>query len=125
MRYCQLTVLLLSFSLALPANAQYGQIGPSKGEIVGIAIGVGAGVGVASYLLYRSMHKGASLEGCVVNDGAQLSLKTKNNQTYALTGDTAGLKAGEHVVLRGKKVKNNAGSFAVQKLANDYGACTP
>jgi len=50
----------------------------------------------------------------MVNEGDQ--------QTYALTGDVDGIKAGNRVRLSGNKKKADK-KFVVTKLAKDYGPC--
>ena len=51
----------------------------------------------------------------------------KDKKAYALSGDSAALKAGERVTVKGKKVKDCSGktSFQVEKLIKDFGGCTP
>jgi hypothetical protein len=126
-----LTVVVLCLVLtahAFPQSGGYGNIGPSKGEVIGIIAGAAAVVGVAGYLIYRGTHKHASIQGCVTSDQNGLSLKNeKDKKTYALAGDSAALKAGQQVALSGKKKKDSTGklTFQVQKLTKDYGECQP
>ena len=126
----KLVLALLCSVFAAPAPAQSfpggGHIGPTKGEVAGILIGAGAGIGLGTYFIYRSVHKGSSVEGCVASDGGNLTLRNKNNETYTLTGNLGDLKPGEHVTLQGKKVKagNSSHALEVRKVAQNYGACT-
>ena len=113
---------------ALPQSGGYGNIGPSKGEVVGIIAGAAAVVGVAGYLIYRGSHKHASIQGCVTRDQNGLSLQDeKDKKTYALAGNSGALNPGQKVALSGKKRKDSTGmlTFQVQKLTKDYGACQP
>ena len=115
--------------LAVPGFPQnYGNIGPSKGEVIGIIAGAAAVLGVTGYLIYRSTHKHASIQGCVTSYQNGLSLSTdKDNKTYFLAGDSAALRPGQHVALSGKKRKDSSGKliFEVQKLKKDLGECQP
>lgn len=130
----RLLVLLLSVCLAfgtIPAKAEIkplGQydIGPSKGQAIGVlvaVIAVGAAIGIGTYLLVR---KAPTLTGCAVSSQNGLQLQNEGDQkTYMLTGDTAGITAGDRVRIRGKKKKNSSGTpnFLVDQLRKDYGSC--
>jgi hypothetical protein len=123
------TAVALCLLLALPAFSQtgLGGIGPSKGEVIGIVVGVAAALTVVGFLIYHETHKHPSITGCVASaDGLTLQNK-KDKKVYALSGDSAALKAGERVTVKGKKVKNSSGkpSFQVEKLTKDFGTCTP
>ena len=68
------------------------------------------------------------MTGCVeqANDGLAL-VDGKNKKTYSLMLDGPALKSGERVVLKGKKLKDAAGTqvFEAKKLVKDLGACSP
>ena len=133
-----LATCLCMFAFA-PAFAQYGGGGssgsggggvytaPKGGYGSGAAIGAGvaaaaAGVGIAYFVL----HNHGSLVGCVEQSTEGIKLITeKDKNTYALEGETAGLKPDERVHLKGKKSKDSSGSptFEVQKVAKDFGPC--
>lgn len=104
-----------------------GSIGPSTGEIVGIAVGivaVGVGIGLGIYFGVKHNH---SVTGCVRSTADGMTLTTESDkQTYALTGDVAGIKSGNRVRVSGKKSKEkSAGTaqFLVEKVSKDLGAC--
>lgn len=133
-----LAICLCMFAI-VPAIAQYGGGGspgsgsggvytaPKGGYGSGAAIGAGvaaaaAGVGIAYFVL----HNHGSLVGCVEQSSEGIKLKTeKNKNTYALEGETAGLKPDERVHLKGKKSKDSSGNptFEVEKVAKDFGPC--
>jgi hypothetical protein len=127
------SVLALCLVLALPVLPQigggnYGNIGPSKGEVVGIVVGAVAAITVVGILVYHETHKHPSISGCVVSGTDGLALTNeKDKKVYALSGESAGLKAGERFTLKGKKIKDSSGklSFQVEKLTKDYGTCNP
>jgi hypothetical protein len=122
-------VVALCLLLAVPGFSQnYGDIGPSKGEVIGIITGAAAVLGVTGYLIYRGTHKHASIQGCVTSDQNGLSLRNdKDKKTYFLGADSAALRPGQHVALTGKKRKDSSGKliFEVQKLKKDLGECQP
>jgi NADH:ubiquinone oxidoreductase subunit K len=126
------TVLALSVLLAVaarPAAAQtgLGSIGPTKGQVAGVAIGiaaVGAAIGIG---VYYATHHNRSVTGCAVSWPSGTTLTTESDKTvYTLTGDVAGIKTGDRVRVSGKKVKQkSAGTrqFIVEKISADYGVC--
>ena len=127
-----LSVLALCLLLALPAFPQIGgnlgNIGPSKGEIIGIIVGVAAVLTGVGFLIYHETHKHPSITGCVAPGADGLTLKNeKDKRVYTLSGDSAVTRAGERVTLKGKRVKDSNGktSFQVEKVTKDFGACNP
>ena len=108
---------------AKPADASI----PTQSDIVwmGVAIGaIGAGIGIG---IYAAVHHGHQLTGCAVSGANGLQLRSEGDQqSYALTGDLAGIKSGDRVHVSGKKEKSKAGvprQFIVEKFMKDYGAC--
>ena len=104
------------------------QIGVTKSQarwiVVGIAA-IGAGIGLGIYSAVRP--HGHSLTGCAGSgpDGPELASES-DQQTYALTGELAGIKSGERIRVSGKKGRKSAGAhtqFHVEKLSRDFGAC--
>jgi hypothetical protein len=121
----------LCLLLALPAFPQIGgnlNIGPSKGEVIAIIVVAAAAITGVGFLIYHETHKHPSITGCVASGADGLTLKNeKDKKVYALSGDTAALRNGEQVTLKGKKIKSSIGkpSFQVEKLTKDYGTCNP
>ena len=101
-------------------------VGPSKGEVVGAAVGVGAVVAAVTIVAVNHSHH--TLNGCVFAGQNGLQLRTSDSKTYAIEGDAADIKAGDKVKLHGsrvKKTKDSSGDqvFKVEKLKKDYGPC--
>jgi hypothetical protein len=126
--------LALCLLLSLPTFAQtggfggFGNIGPSKGEVVAIIVSVAAIIAGGGFLIYHETHKHPSITGCVASGADGLTLKNeKDKKVFALSGDFAALGVGERGTLKGKKVKDSNGkaSFQVEKLTKDYGKCNP
>ena len=129
----KLAALLLGLSLLLlftaPAKAQYGSIGPTKGEVAWVIVGivaVGAAIGIGIYLVIHHSHD-RSITGCAVSSGGSLSLQHEGDQRiYNLLGDTAAIKPGDRIRVSGRERKEYPSGnrdFLVDKLAKDYGPC--
>jgi hypothetical protein len=98
----------------------------SNGEIAGAIVGIAAAgvvIGVGTYYLLRK----ASITGCAVSDQNGLELRNEGDrQTYMLIGDTADIKAGDRIRVKGKKKRKESSAkpeFLVKKLAMNYGPC--
>ena len=123
-----------------PASAQYGSGGTVSGSNTGgytppqggygskTGIGIGVGAAAGAGVLYLALRHRGSVTGCVgqADDGLTL-VDAKNEQTYSLMLDGPALKSGQRVVLKGKKLKDAAGTqvFEAQKMVQDLGACSP
>lgn len=121
-------VVILCLALATPTDAQItGNFCPNcTAIVVGAAVGVAAIVVIVVVLL---THK-KKITGCANASDKGMSITDESDkQTYALSGDTAGIKAGERVRLQVKKVKGSdkksAPTWQVEKVVKDYGACHP
>jgi hypothetical protein len=95
--------------------------------VVGIAVGTAAAITIVTIVLVHNAHP--TLKGCVAAGPAGLLMHNDGDQkTYALTGSTASVRAGDIVKVKGKKYKkqrDTAGNeeFAVTQLGKDYGPC--
>lgn len=94
-----------------------------EAAIVGVAVGVGAAVGVSIYLIHRSH---TSLTGCVQQTDSGLSLTAKDGHHYELVNAPIEVKARTRLSLRGHKITAASGrAFRVDRVSRDYGACSP
>lgn len=103
------------------------KIGPSKGEIIGAAIGVGAVVTTVAVLAQH--HSRHTIKGCILSGPNGLELQNGSNSTFELTGLTENVKAGNRYRLHGsklKKAKHAPGNrtFEVEKVDKDFGPCS-
>ena len=125
-RLFTLTLILLMCLCATQsanANVGYASDGKAAGVIIAI-VGVGVLIGVG---VYFAVHHGHTLRGCT-SGSPQAALQLLNEgdgQSYRLSGDVAGIKAGERIRVSGKKAKHGgaAPQFLVSKVSKDYGAC--
>jgi len=124
-RLLPLAALMAACSVTL-AGQQGSRIGPSGGEVAGVAVGVGALVGVGVALAINHSHH--VISGCVVAGPHGLELEAGDSRTYALEGDAGNLGVGDRVKVHGSKVRKARGApgpdvFRVDKVTKDYGAC--
>ena len=126
------TFLVLSSLLLSRANSQnLGNNIPgtniSGGQAIGIVVGSAAAITIVTIVLVHNAHP--TLKGCVTaGPGGMLVQNEGDQKTYALTGTTASLKAGDIVKVKGKKYKkqkDSAGNeeFTVTQVGKDYGPC--
>lgn len=121
-------VLLAATFSATAACQSSGGFGPRasvEAELFGGIAGGGAVVGIGVFYAFHHDH---SLTGCAVSGADGLQLQSQSDQqTFALVGDVASVKAGDKVRVSGRKKKKNGDAprqFLVEKLQKDYGQCT-
>jgi len=99
---------------------------PSKGAVIGMALGLGGGVAAVAIAVHHSHH---TVKGCVLSGPNGLEVQENSNSTFELTGLTENVKAGDRYRLHGsklKKTKHAIGNrtFLVEKIGKDFGPCT-
>jgi hypothetical protein len=122
-------IIVLSFVFCVPAEAQkLGQIGPSTSTIVGAVVGVVAAVVVVAIVAIHYSKK-RTITGCVKPaQNGMIVNDEKDKLAYTLSGNAAGVKAGERMTLQGKKIKPNAGNplgWEITKIRTNHGVCQP
>ena len=124
-------IVVLGLALAKPAEAQFinGQIGPSAGPIVAGIVGTAAALVVVTVLVIHYSKKRA-ITGCVVSGQSGMTLiDEKDKQIYMLSGDTTGIKPGDRMKLKGKKVKPTGPDktlvWDASEVSRDFGVCQP
>jgi len=121
-------IIALSFVLCTPAEAQNSGKIVSNGTIVGVIVGGVATVAVVAIVAIHYSKK-RTITGCVKPaQNGMIVNDEKDKRVYALSGDTAGVKAGERMTLQGKKIKPNTGNpltWEIRKVRTDYGVCQP
>ena len=111
------------------ASQPSSSIGPSKGEVIGVAVAAVAVVAVGTVVLVEVHNSHHTIKGCVTTGSAGLQVHDADNtHTYNVTGVTTGVKVGDVVRLHGDKEKKKKGDpgqgFVIQKISKDYGPCT-
>lgn len=126
--FAVLSVLLFSGQTAPTTCKSSGSIGPSTGEIVGVAVAAGAVIAVAILVPVEISRSHHILKGCVFAGLNGVSLQTSDAKTYILEGDPSAIKVGDMVKFHGlkvKKTKDRKGDqvFKVAEMKKDYGPC--
>ena len=118
-----------ALTLALSTNAEADKLKQQVDTDLTLAIvGVAAVVTVVVVAVHQATVN-RTITGCVnaapngitVSDG-------KNKRIYVLTGDTAGVKPGDRMTLRLKRIKskgNNDLTWETKRVLKDLGACQP
>jgi hypothetical protein len=121
-------IIALSFVLCMPAGAS--QPGPGyNGPVVAPIVGALAAVAVVIIVAIHYSKK-RSITGCVAAAGNGLTITDeKDKQTYALSGDTFGLKPGDRMKVKGKKAKHassdTARAWKATGVSTNFGVCQP
>jgi hypothetical protein len=122
-----IAIVALSVVLVTPARADKLQ---TEGEeiVIGI-VAVAAALVVATVLIIHYSKK-RTITGCVSSgENAMTLTDEKDKQTYALSGNTAGIKPGDRMRLQGKKVKPKGPDktlvWEIREVKRDFGLCQP
>ena len=103
--------------------------GPTRGQITAAAVGISAAAAVTVVVIVEVHRSHHTVKGCVSSGANGFQVQTQDDmKTYALTGNTAGINAGDLVRLHGTKLKQVKGSagdrtFTVERISRDYGPC--
>ena len=132
-KYFWCGVLIVAFSVALSPGAQ-AQTGGGKivsnGTIAGVILGAVAVVVIVAYVVVHESTQKRSITGCVISAANGMSVTDeKDKRSYALSGNTADVKAGDRVTLQGKRIKpKHAGkpvAWETKTISKDFGICQP
>lgn len=120
-------IVALSVVLATPARADKLQ---TEGEEIVIGIVAVAAALVVATVLVIHYSKKRTITGCVSSGENGTSITDeKDKQTYALSGDTVGVKPGDRMRLQGKKIKPKGPDktlvWETRQVNKDFGLCQP
>jgi len=120
-------IVVLCVALATPAKAGTLQ-NNARNIIIGV-VAAAAGVVVIAVLVIHYSKK-QTITGCVNSAGSGMTITDeKDRQIYALSGDTAGIRQGDRMKLRGKKIKSKGADktlvWEASPVSKDFGACHP
>jgi hypothetical protein len=135
-RLSALVILALGLALAKPAQAQQqqcfpcGQIGPNTGPIIAAIVVTAAAVVIITVVVIHESTKKRTITGCVSSGANGMTVTDeKDKRTYVLSGNTAGITAGDRMRLHGKKIKSKGPDktlvWEARDVARDFGVCQP
>jgi len=122
-----ITIVALSVVLVTPARADKLQ---TEGEEIVIGIVAVAAALVVATVLVIHYSKKRTITGCVSSGENGTSITDeKDKQTYALSGNTVGIRPGDRMRLQGKKVKPKDSDktvvWEIKQVNKDFGLCQP
>jgi hypothetical protein len=121
-------ILIAILTLALVAPGRAETITAARDQLItGIVVASAVIAGVVIFVVVHGKHKKEAITGCVASLPNGMSLSDeKDKRTWALSGDSAGARAGERMTLAGKRKNvNNMPVFEVLSVTKDLGACQP
>jgi hypothetical protein len=112
------------------SHASGGSFTDQTRNIVLAIVGVAAAVVVVVAVVAIHYSKKRAIAGCVSSAGSGMNVTDeKDKQTYALSGNTTGIKPGDRMKLQGKKVKSKGADktlvWEAKAVAKDFGVCQP
>jgi hypothetical protein len=123
-------VLIVALSLALATPAKADNLDNAARNIIIGIVAVTATVAVVVTVLVMHYSKKRTITGCVKSgDKGMTVTDEKDQQVYALSGNTAGVIPGDRMKLQGEKVKSKGPDKTLVWEANnvikDFGVCHP
>ena len=119
-------IVVVSVALAAPVRAESLATAGKQIEVGIVVVSVAIGV-LVTFLIVHYTHKKSTITGCVMSGATGLSLTDeKDKRLYALSPDSAGVKAGERMTLEGKRKQSGKTMvFDTHGVTKDFGACAP
>jgi hypothetical protein len=123
-------VLILALAVALAPYARADTIKTDSHEIVAGIVAVAAAVTIIVIVVAVHYSKKRTITGCVGSGAKGLSITDeKDREVYALSGNTADIKAGDRIKLRGRKLKSKGSDktpvWEAKEATQDFGVCQP
>jgi hypothetical protein len=126
-KYLWRVALICTLSIALSTETKADSLKTTGELAVAAIVAVVAVAVVVTVLVITHSTKNRTITGCVNLDESGMRMTDeKDKHAYALSGNTAGVKAGNRVTLMGKKIKPQADATFVwetKKITKDFGAC--
>jgi hypothetical protein len=122
-------IVVLSVALATPARADSLK---TTGEeiVIGIVVVTAAVAVTVTLVILHYKSKRGAITGCVRSGEKGLTVIDENSkQTYALSGNTIGIKPGDRMRLRGRREKpmgtDRTPVLEAIDVIKDFGVCQP
>jgi hypothetical protein len=122
-------IVVLCVALATPAKANSFDT-TGRNIVIGIVTVTAALAVVITIVVLHESRKDRTITGCVNAAGSGMTITDeKDQQVYALSGNTVGIAPGERMKLKGKKVKSKGPDkkavLVATSVTKDFGVCQP
>jgi hypothetical protein len=122
-------IVVISVALATPARATSLDT-TARNIVIGIVAVTAAVAVVITLVILHESRKDRTITGCVSSEGSGMTIADeKDQQVYALSGNTVGITPGERMSLKGKKAKSKGAKHTLVWVATnvnkDFGVCQP
>jgi hypothetical protein len=130
-KYIWRAVLVVALSLAFSAPAKADNLdNAGRNIVIGIVAVTAAVAVVVTVVIMHESRKDRTITGCVKSreNGTTNITDEKDGQVYTLSGDTAGIKPGDRMKLKGKKAKpkgEQSRVWVATGVTHDFGVCQP
>jgi anti-sigma-K factor RskA len=124
-------VLIVALSVAVAAPARANSLDTAGRNIVIGIVAVTAAIAVViTVVILHESRKDRTITGCVSSEGNGMTIADeKDQQVYALSGNTVGITLGERMSLKGKKARskntNHTLVWVTTNMDKDLGVCRP
>ena len=121
-------IVALSLVLATPAKAD-NLDNAARNIVIGIVAVTAAIAVVITVVIMHESKKDRTITGCVKSEGNGMTITDeRDQQIYALTGNTVGITPGNRMSLKGKKAKSKGDHqrvWVATSMTKDFGVCHP
>jgi len=121
-------VIALSLAVATPATAN-NLDNAGRNIVIGIVAVTAAVAVVLTVVIMHESKKDKTITGCVKSGPSGMTIADeKDQQIYALTGNTVGITPGDRMSLMGKRAKPKGDQprvWVATSLTRDFGVCQP
>jgi hypothetical protein len=123
-------VLIVALSLALATPAKADNLdNAARNIVIGIVAVTAAIAVVITVVIMHESKKDRTITGCVKSEGNGMTIADeRDQQVYALTGNTVGITPGDRMSLKGKKAKSKGDQprvWVATSMIKDFGVCHP
>ncbi|HEY4763887.1 MAG TPA: hypothetical protein VIH75_09450 [Candidatus Sulfotelmatobacter sp.] len=123
---CGVVIVALTIGLVVPARA----VDAEGGLIIVAATMAAAAIAVIVVASVPHRSKKIVITGCVLSGEKGMTITDQeDSKVYLLSGETTGIRPGDRMKLRGRRVRSTAsdktGLWEAKEVLKDFGVCQP
>lgn len=123
---CGVVIVALTIGLVVPARA----VDAEGGLIIAAATMAAAAIAVIVVASVPHRSKKIVITGCVLSGEKGMTITDQeDSKVYLLSGETTGIRPGDRMKLRGRRVRSTAsdktGLWEAKEVLKDFGVCQP